>query len=133
MVGKVARTSCILSYIMIPNQQQNDTLDFSNKSHVHLFKGIFNISPMPGTMIGIAYILYIIVVISTQSLIHVQFFCMDCSLPSFLCPRDFPGKNIGGGCHFLLQEIFLIRGSNPRLLQRQVSSFGYIVASAIFS
>ena len=41
---------------MILNQQQNDTLDFSNKSHIHLFKGIFNIFPMPGTMIGIAYI-----------------------------------------------------------------------------
>ena len=26
------------------------------------------------------------------------------------------GKNIGVGCHFLLQEIFLIQGSNPSLL-----------------
>ena len=23
-----------------------------------------------------------------------------------LCPRDFPGKNTGAGCHFLLQGIF---------------------------
>ena len=23
-----------------------------------------------------------------------------------LCPRNFPGKNIGAGCHSLLQEIF---------------------------
>ena len=22
---------------------------------------------------------------------------------SLLCPRDFPGKNVGGGCYFLLQ------------------------------
>ena len=22
------------------------------------------------------------------------------------CPWDYPGKNIGVGCHFLLQEIF---------------------------
>ena len=28
----------------------------------------------------------------------------------------FPGKNTGTGCHFLLQEIFLTRGSNPCLL-----------------
>ena len=28
----------------------------------------------------------------------------------------FPGKNTGVGCHFLLQEIFLIQGSNPGLL-----------------
>ena len=29
-----------------------------------------------------------------------------------LCPRDFPGKNTGVGCHFLLQEIFPTRGWN---------------------
>ena len=33
-----------------------------------------------------------------------------------LCPWDFPGKNTGVGCHFLLQGIFPTQGSNPRLL-----------------
>ena len=33
-----------------------------------------------------------------------------------LCPRAFPGKNIGVGCHFLLQGIFPTQGSNPGLL-----------------
>ena len=33
-----------------------------------------------------------------------------------LCPRDFSGKNIGMGCHFLLQGIFLNQGLNPCLL-----------------
>ena len=28
---------------------------------------------------------------------------------------NFPGKNDGIGCHFLLEEIFLTRKSNPRL------------------
>ena len=28
---------------------------------------------------------------------------MDCSPPGF-CPWNFPGKNTGVGCHFLLQE-----------------------------
>ena len=32
---------------------------------------------------------------------------MDCSLPGSSVPRDFPGKNTGVGCHFLLQGIFL--------------------------
>ena len=32
-----------------------------------------------------------------------------------LCPWNFPGKNTGVGCHFLLQEIFPIQGSNPGL------------------
>ena len=29
-----------------------------------------------------------------------------------LCPWDFPGKNTGVGCHFLLQGIFPTQGSN---------------------
>ena len=31
-----------------------------------------------------------------------------------LCPWDFPGKNIGVGCHVLLQGIFPTQESNPR-------------------
>ena len=33
-----------------------------------------------------------------------------------LCPWDFPGKNTGMGCQFLLQGIFLTQGPNPHLL-----------------
>ena len=32
------------------------------------------------------------------------------------CPWDFPGKNTGTGCYFLLQGIFLTQGSNSHLL-----------------
>ena len=32
-----------------------------------------------------------------------------------LCPWDFPGKNTGVGCHFLLQGIFPTQGLNPHL------------------
>ena len=32
-----------------------------------------------------------------------------------LCPWDFPDKNTGVGCHFLLQGIFLTQGLNPGL------------------
>ena len=39
-----------------------------------------------------------------------------------LCPQDFPGKNTGLGCHFLLQGIFPTLGSNPDLLHCQVDS-----------
>ena len=35
--------------------------------------------------------------------------------PQIPCPWDSPGKNIGVGCHFLLQGTFLIQGSNPGL------------------
>ena len=33
-----------------------------------------------------------------------------------LCPWDFPGKNTGVCCHFLLQGIFPIQRLNPGLL-----------------
>ena len=39
-----------------------------------------------------------------------------------LCPWDFPGKNIGVGCHFLYQGIFSTQGSNPSLLHWQANS-----------
>ena len=32
--------------------------------------------------------------------------------PMFHCQWDFPGKNIGAGCHLLLHWIFLTQGSN---------------------
>ena len=39
-----------------------------------------------------------------------------------LCPWNFPGKNTGVGCHFLLQGIFLTQGSNLGLLHWQAGS-----------
>ena len=38
------------------------------------------------------------------------------------CPWNFPGKNTGVGCHFLLQGIFLTQGLNPGLLYQQSDS-----------
>ena len=35
---------------------------------------------------------------------------------SLLCQSDFPSRNTGMDCHFLLQGIFLTQGSNPSLL-----------------
>ena len=32
---------------------------------------------------------------------------MDCSTPGSSVPGDSPGKNTGGGCHALLQGVFL--------------------------
>ena len=37
-------------------------------------------------------------------------------LTRILCPRKFPGKNTGVGCHALLQGLFLTQGSNSSLL-----------------
>ena len=35
--------------------------------------------------------------------------------PGHLCPWDFPGKNTGVDCHFLLQGIFPTQGWNVNL------------------
>ena len=37
----------------------------------------------------------------------------------FLSPWNFPSRNTGVGCHFLLQEIIPTQGSNPHLLYHQ--------------
>ena len=41
---------------------------------------------------------------------------MHCSPPASSVHGDSPGKNIGVGCHALLQGIFLAQGSNPGFL-----------------
>ena len=38
---------------------------------------------------------------------------------TLLCPRYFPGKNTGVGCHLLLQGIFPTQGLNLGLLHRR--------------
>ena len=39
-----------------------------------------------------------------------------------LCPWNFPGKNTGVGCRFLVQRIFPTQGLNPHLLRWQAGS-----------
>ena len=45
-----------------------------------------------------------------------------CDLHFMLCPWDFPAKNTGMSCHFVLQGTFPTQRSNPRLLDWQVDS-----------
>ena len=40
----------------------------------------------------------------------------NCLYPMVCLSVEFSSKNTGVGCHFLLQGIFLIEGSNPHLL-----------------
>ena len=47
---------------------------------------------------------------------------MDCSPPGSSVHGDFPGKNTGVDCHFLLQGIFLTQGLNLCLLHGQADS-----------
>ena len=54
---------------------------------------------------------------------------MDCSPPMLFCPWDSPGKNIGVGCHVLLQGIFLTQGSNPHLMSPALAG-GFFTCSS---
>ena len=49
-----------------------------------------------------------------------------------LCPWNFPGKNTGVGCHFLLQGIFLTQGLNLYLLHWQASSLPRFAISLVW-
>ena len=58
-----------------------------------------------------------------QLLSHVQLFATP-GTAAHVAPLswNFPGKNTGVGCHFLLQGIFPTQGLNLRLLNWQVDS-----------
>ena len=52
---------------------------------------------------------------------------MDCIYSArLLCPWDFPGKNIGVGCHLLLQGIFPTQGIEPASLASPVLAGGFL-------
>ena len=67
--------------------------------------------------------------VGLEDLYHVDFqnlwLCVLSGAQLFVTPGtvahqpplwDFPGKNTGVSCHFLLQGIFLTQGFNPRIL-----------------
>ena len=47
-----------------------------------------------------------------SSFSRVRHFATPWTVARLLCPWNFPGKNTGVGCHFLLQGIFLTQGLN---------------------
>ena len=57
---------------------------------------------------------------------------MDCSPPGFSVHGISPGKNIGVGCHFLVQGLLLTQGSNSYLLHWQVDSLPLSHQGSIF-
>ena len=64
---------------------------------------------------------HIFPIVAVQLLSCVQLFVTPWTW--LCCPWDFPGKNTGVGCHFLLQGIFWTQGSNSRLLHWQAGIF----------
>ena len=56
--------------------------------------------------------------VAWRATVHAFLVVQSCSTlcNSMNCPGNFPGKNTGVGCHFLLWGIFLTQGSNLSLL-----------------
>ena len=65
---------------------------------------------------------------SRQSCPTLQFYGQETA--RLLCPWDSPGTSTGVVCHGLLQGIFLIQGSNPRLLLLLALPGGFFTTSA---
>ena len=66
-------------------------------------------------------IFYCVCISSSVLLSHAQLCTHGLQPTRLLCPWDFPGKDTGVGCHFLLQGIFPTQGSNLGLLHcRQI-------------
>ena len=58
-----------------------------------------------------------VALLNVKSLSWVRLFVTHGLQPTRpLLPWDFPEKNTGVGCHFLLQETFLTQGLNPGFL-----------------
>ena len=76
-------------------------------------------APLPSALacVCVCVCAHVCVCACAQSLSGVSFFETPWSVARQApLPWDFSGKNTGAGCHFLLQGIFLTRGSNPHLL-----------------
>ena len=54
----------------------------------------------------------------------------DCSLPGSSVHGDSPDKNIGVGCHALLQGIFPTQGLNAHLFVSSALAGGFFTTSA---
>ena len=71
--------------------------------------------------------------VHAQSLSHVQLFATHRLKPARLCPWNFPGKNTGVSCHFVLQGIFLTQRSNLSPLHWQADSLPLRHLGSLFS
>ena len=70
---------------------------------------------------------HVVVIVQSISLVPLFRRYMDCR--KFLCSWNSPGKNTGGGCHFLLQEIFppRIKPGYP-VLQADSEPLGIVIS-----
>ena len=81
-------------------------------------RGKTNIYQAPTTPSVFLYVVLFEICVCVQS---YPTLCNPMTPARLLCPQNFPGKNTGVGCHFLLQGIVATQGSNLGLLHcRQI-------------
>ena len=78
----------------------------------------FKLSLCPAHFLPVSMLMYYVCVLS-GSVMSNSLWLYGLKPARFLCPWNFPDKNTGVGCHFLLQGIFPTLGSNPLLLHLQ--------------
>ena len=99
-----------------------------NKEGRHFHRYLFSMSPS-----GLFFFFLLWSSVLKSACLHACVFSLSVVSDSFwyheparlLCPWNFPSKNTGVGCHFLLQGIFSTEELNPhllRLLHWQVNS-----------
>ena len=123
-----ATNSCVVQLTSLLKQLLSGFFSFFLPENPFLEDG-FELGPIYKDQIlfiikegGFSYLRDTIVVV--QQLSHIQPFLLHHGLypTRLLCPWDFPGKNTGVGCHFLLQGIFLTQDWNLCPLHCQADS-----------
>ena len=94
---------CVCVYLYIYTDQENVL-------YVCIYMYIY-------THIHTVHFLYLLITDSDgRSCVSDSLWCYGLQPARLLCQWDFPGKNTGVGCHFILQGVFPTQGSNPHLL-----------------
>ena len=113
------------------NLRQNYKIGNLSLAHIHFRASLFTSVIPKDFSIPLLYNLILIIFSNYQQLNQETAcrraqscltLCNPIEPVRLLCPWDFPGKNTGVGCHFLLHGIFRTQGSNPHPLHWQANS-----------
>ena len=101
---------CVVGFALFPGSDvQDEKIELIQFTYEHeIFVGIPSILPQWGNVCMCA----LSCLVMSKSLVTLW----TVQSSRLLCPWNFPGKNTGADCHFLLHGIFLTQGTNPHLL-----------------
>ena len=106
----------ILQWVAMPSSRGSFPTEGSNRG-LPLCRRILYGLCRQGSCMCVCVYLYMGICMRTRACSIVSDSAIPWLWPTrLLCPWNFPGKNTGVGCHFLLQRIFLTQVSNSNLL-----------------